>query len=31
LTWEEAIEGQDVDKWKKVADEKYRALMKNET
>lgn len=31
LIWEEAIKAQDVTKWKKVVDEKYYALMKNET
>jgi hypothetical protein len=31
LMWEEVIEKQDDDKWKKTIDEKYCTLMKNET
>jgi hypothetical protein len=31
LMWEEVIEKQDDDKWKKAIDEKYCTLMKNET
>lgn len=31
LTWEKTIEGQDVNKWKKTSNGKYRTWMKNET
>ncbi len=31
LMWEEVIEKQDDDKWKKATNEKYCTLMKNET
>jgi hypothetical protein len=31
LMWEETIEGHNVYEWKKTTNEKYHALMKNET